>query len=112
MLLKLSLGISLLGICLLYLLSFYLTEHLPVSAKDGTKSTAILKIHGVVDRISETDTVAFITLNTTNQETIVVFKEDAIPLPLQHGAVVEILGKEDEFKGKEEIIAYRIKTLG
>ena len=106
---KIALGISCLGLMLLF---FYVNELSlePVEAIDTIPTGDIVKINGIVQKIQERENVIFMTVEgqRTEKTEVVVFIDEHIPI--QKGDFVEIQGLTEEYKGTKEIIAHSVQV--
>ena len=108
-LLKIALICSLLGLVLLYFISakidikYYKPSKLSENVGDDVKLT------GTITKISQNENVAFIEIDYSSPVTIVAFGSDE--LKLKNNDVVEVIGKVQEYKGKNEIIAQKIRVI-
>ena len=69
-----------------------------------------VKLKGTVMQISDKGSVVFIEVNQQNPMTVVLFTDDD-NLKLKNGDNVEVLGEVQEYKGKNEIIAEKIRVI-
>jgi aspartyl/asparaginyl-tRNA synthetase len=70
-----------------------------------------VKLVGTVSRLTNLEDVAFIELEQPSKITIVLFKDKKKNISLYQGDTVEIIGEIDEYDGKLEVIAQRIRVL-
>ena len=109
-LLKIALICSLVGLFVLYFIST------KIEVKDY--KTNILnknigedvKLKGIVTKINDKGNVIFIEVNQQNPISIVVFGNDG-NINLKNGDNVEVIGKVQEYNGKNEIIAQKIRLV-
>lgn len=106
-LLQISIVMIIVGLAFLY---FYAEE---VEVPAAERLAALLpeekvKIHGIISRINQQDTVAFIELQGERIETVDVILFAGEELYLQEGDYVEITGTVEEYQGKKEVIASSI----
>jgi len=107
-LLKVSLIFSLIGILIL----FYLTYTLEAKRYDINSLTKdniddIVKVKGIIESYGETPGLYLIDLkDDTGRITVVVFKDEEIELI--EGLEIEIIGQVTEYQNKLEIIAKEI----
>ena len=111
-LLKIALIVAVLGISIL----FFVSSNLEVNEKTIDKINKDnveeqVKLKGIVSRITELNTTAFIELTQPSAIDIVIFKEKKGNLTLKPGDKIEIIGKIDEYDGNLEIIAQRIRVI-
>jgi len=111
-LLKIALITSLLGLLILYLISDNITidekniEKITIENKDE-----FVKLRGVVSRVTDTERVTIMEITQPQQITVVLFKNENKTMPIQQGNEIEIFGKVDEYEGKLEIIADRLRIV-
>lgn len=102
-LLKLALICSLVGLAAL----FFISRSLEIdNYKPGLGAGSDVKVSGKIQEISARDGVAFITLDYETPIEIVLFTKETVGL--KENDYVEVTGKIDEYRGKEEIIAQKI----
>ena len=111
-LLKLSLIFSVLGIIILLLISSNLkidTKSIEKIEQEEIGNT--IKVIGKIERITDMEKVMFITLAQQKTETVsvILFKDANITIP--EGSYVEITGTLDDYEGKKEIIADKIRMI-
>ena len=110
-LLKIALISSLVGLLVLYFISTkieikdYNPNKLNQNAGDDVKLT------GIIAKISDKGDVIFIEVNQQNPITVVLFAKDN-DLILDNGDNIEVLGQVQEYNGKNEIIAQKIRKVG
>ena len=69
-----------------------------------------VRLIGTVTKISDRGDVIFIEVNQQNPVTVVLFSDDD-NLRLNNGDNVEVFGEVQEYKGKNEIIAQKIRVV-
>ena len=111
-LLKTALITSLLGLLILYLIS----SNIEIKEKNIEKITLdnkdeFVKLRGIVNKVIDTEKVTIMEITQPQQITVVLFKDANISMPLQQGNEIEIFGKVDEYEGKLEIIADRLRII-
>jgi len=111
-LLKTALIISLLGLLILYLIS----GNIEIKEKNIEKITLenkdeFVKLTGIVSRVVDTEKVTIMEITQPQQITVVLFKDENKSMQIQEGNEVEIFGKVDEYEGKLEIIADRLRVV-
>ncbi len=108
-LLKIALICSLVGLISLYFISAKIDvkEYNPSELNKNVGDDVNLK--GVITKISDKGNVVFIDVNQQNSVSVVLFTEDG-KLNLKNGDNVEVTGKVQEYNGKEEIIAQKIRV--
>ncbi len=70
-----------------------------------------VKLIGTISRITNLDEVTFIELEQPATITIILFKDKNKNISLYNGDNIEIIGQIEEYNGKLEIIAQRIRVL-
>ena len=70
-----------------------------------------MKLNGVVTKITDRGSVVFIEVNQQNPVNVVLFTDDD-NLKLKSGDSIEVTGEVQEYKGKNEIIAQKIRVTG
>ncbi len=111
-LLKIALICSLLGLLILYLIS----GNIEIKEKNIEKITLdnkdeFVKLRGIVSRVTDMEKVTIMEITQPQQITVVLFKNENKTMPIQQGNEVEIFGKVDEYEGKMEIIADRLRIV-
>lgn len=109
--LKISIVIAVIGIIALFLLTQYRNEK--ISKIEDLKLGQIGRIEGMVNSVyvSKDRHVFLKVSDSTGDIDVVAFKSANIDLAydLENGDTVSVLGKVDEYKGKNEIIAQEIE---
>ena len=111
-LLKIALIMSLLGLLILYLIS----DNIEIKEKNIEKITLdnkdeFVKLRGIVNKVIDTERVTIMEITQPQQITVVLFKNENKTMHIQKGNEVEIFGKVDEYEGKLEIIADRLRVV-
>ena len=111
-LLKTALIVSLLGLLILYLIS----GNIEIKEKNIEKITLenkdeFVKLRGIVSKVIDTEKVTIMEITQPQQITVVLFKDENKTMPIQEGNEVEVIGKVDEYEGKLEIIADRLRIV-
>ena len=111
-LLKTALIVSLLGLLILYLIS----GNIEIKEKNIEKITIdnkdeFVKLTGIVNKVIDTEKVTIMEITQPQQITVVLFKDENKTMPIQEGNEVEVIGKVDEYEGKLEIIADRLRIV-
>ena len=109
---KAALTCSLFGIVLLFLVSERIeVKELDISKIENEKIGNDIKVIGRVGRVTDTGKMMFLEVEQEKIEqiTIILFKPGDISLV--EGEYVEIVGEIDDYKGKKEIIANRVKKI-
>ncbi len=109
-LLKIALICSLVGLLVLYFIStkIEIKDYKPNILNKNVGED--VKLNGIVTKISDKGNVIFIEVNQQNPISIVVFGNDN-NLNLKNGDNVEVIGKVQEYNGKNEIIAQKIRLV-
>jgi uncharacterized protein YdeI (BOF family) len=108
-LLKIALICSIVGLTALFFIS------LKMDYKDYTPSVLLknagesVKLSGVVSKFSQAENAAFIEINFEIPVTVVVFADEN--LTINAGDKIEVFGKVEDYMGKEEIIAQKIRVI-
>ncbi len=108
---KIALVAAIVGIVLLY----FASSGLEVSEKAIDKINKDnleehVKLMGIVNNVYESDSAYFLELSQPTSITVVAFK-DKHSLNMLLDKQVEIIGEVDEYEGKMEIIANRIRVV-
>ena len=107
-LLKISLLCSILGLLALYIASS------SIDVKDYrngvTKVDEDVRLAGTIEKITKKDNVAFIKLRQDSRMDVVAFLNG--DMKLGEGDKVEVTGRVQEYNGKEEIVAQKIRVTG
>jgi DNA/RNA endonuclease YhcR with UshA esterase domain len=111
-LLKIALICSLLGLLILYLIS----DNTEIKEKNIEKITLdnkdeFVKLKGIVNNVVDTEKVVIMEITQPQQMIVVLFKDENKTMPIQQGNEVEVIGKVDEYEGKLEIIADRLRVV-
>lgn len=111
-LLKTALIVSLSGLLILYLIS----GNIEIKEKNIEKITLenkdeFVKLRGIVSKVIDTEKVTIMEITQPQQITVVLFKDENKTMPIQEGNEVEVIGKVDEYEGKLEIIADRLRII-
>ena len=109
-LLKIALICSLVGLIVLYFIStkIEVKDYKPSSLNKNVGDDVSLK--GIVTKINDRGNVVFVDLQNQNYVTVVLFTNDN-NLKLKNGDDVEVIGKVQEYNGKNEIIAQKIRLV-
>ena len=111
-LLKIALITSLSGLLILYLIS----SNIELKEKNIEKITIenideFVKLKGIVKRITDTEKVTIMEITQPQEITVVLFKDKNTTTKIQKNNEIEIFGKVDEYEGKLEIIADRVRVI-
>ena len=108
-LLKIALICSLTGLLVLYFISTKIDvkDYKPNLLNKNIGDD--VKLKGTVAKISDAGSVVFIEVSQQNPMTVVLFTDDDINL--KNGDDVEVIGEVQEYRGKNEIIAQKIRVI-
>lgn len=112
-LLRVALITSLLGLLILYLISDNIKlqeksiEKIAIENKDE-----IVRLRGIVSKAVDRETVTIMEITQPQVITVVLFKKENNKIDINEGNEVEIFGRIDEYEGKMEIIADRVRLIG
>ena len=108
-LLKISLICSLLGLVALYFISakIDIKDYKPSVLNKNVGDD--VKLEGQVMKITDNGDVIFVELSQQNPVNIVMFTNDNVQL--RKGDDIEVIGKVQEYNGKNEIIAQKIRVI-
>ncbi len=106
-LLKVSLIVGIVGLFLLYFISSEITLD-TIPNINGIPEEEIVKISGVVGKVTNSDKVAFLeVLNEKIEKTkVILFKDSNISL--NAGDYIEISGTVEDYLGEKEIIGSKV----
>lgn len=110
-LLKIALICSLIGLIILYFIST------KIEVKDYKPSILNrnvgddIKLKGTITKITDRGNVILIEVNQENKINVVLFTNND-ELKLKSGDSIEVIGKVQEYKGKNEIVAQKIRVIG
>tara|TARA_Y100000310_G_scaffold112450_1_gene110930 strand:- start:5402 stop:5755 length:354 start_codon:yes stop_codon:yes gene_type:complete len=111
-LLKIALITSLLGLLIIFLIN----DNIEIKEKNIEKITIdnideFVKLKGRVNKVIDTEKVTIMEITQPQQITVVLFKDKNETMPIEEGNEVEVMGKVDEYEGKLEIIADRLRIV-
>ena len=109
-LLKIALICSLAGLLALYFIS---TKIEVKDYKPGKLSENVgddVKLNGIITKTSDKGNIVFIEVSQQNPVNVVIFSDKNFSA-LKTNEHVEILGKVQEYNGKNEIIAQKIRVV-
>lgn len=109
-LLKIALICSLIGLVILYLISVKIEVKDYKPAKLNENIGDDVKLKGIVTRITDKGNVVFIEVDQQNPIMVVVFTDDN-DIKLNNGDNIEVIGEVQEYNGKNEIIAQKIRVI-
>ena len=69
-----------------------------------------VRLEGIVAKISDKGSVVFVEVNQQNPVAVVLFTDDD-NINLKNGDSVEVIGEVQEYNGKNEIIAQKIRVI-
>ena len=109
-LLKTALICSLLGLVILYFISAKIDvkDYKPSRLNENIGDD--VKLTGTIAKISQNDNVAFLEVNYQNPVIVVLFTDNE-NLSLKIDDTIEVVGEVQEYKGKNEIIAQKIRVI-
>ena len=109
-LLKIALICSLIGLIVLYFISakVEVKDYMPAELSKNVGDN--VKLKGAISKINDKGDVVFIEMDYQYPVNIVVFSKDP-NLNLKNGDEIEVIGKVREYKGKNEIIAEKVRVI-
>lgn len=109
-LLKIALICSLAGLTILYIIStkIEVKDYKPSILNKNVGDD--VKLKGTVTKITDRGNVVFIEVNQQNPVTIVLFT-NGDNLKLKNDDFIEVIGQVQEYKGKNEIIAQKVRVI-
>ena len=109
-LLKIALICSLVGLIALYFISakIEIKDYKPNILNRNVGDDVSLK--GTITKINDKGNVVFVDISQQNSVPVVLFT-DSNNLNLKNGDNVEVIGKVQEYNGKNEIIAQKIRVI-
>ena len=111
-LLKIALSCSIVGLVVLFFISDSISvDQVAIGKIEDEDIGKIVKITGMIIRVSNTEKVMFIEVGEEKVEKVdvVLFKDK--DFDLSPGDYVEIVGEIEEYKGKKEVIANKITLI-
>ncbi len=110
---QLLLRIALISVILGLVVLFLITQRIELSATqinkiDGVNEDVLIK--GVVTRVTDRGNLLFLEVTKPEKMTVIMFKDGVIDV--EKGDAVEVIGRVDEFEGKEEIVANEVRIIG
>ena len=108
-LLKIALICSLIGLIVLYFVSskIEIKDYKPILNKNIGED---VKLNGIVTKVTDRGGVVFIEVSHQSPITVILFSSED-NLKLKNGDNVEVVGEVQEYKGKNEIIAEKIRVI-
>ena len=109
-LLKIALICSLAGLITLYFIStrIEIKDYKPNILNRNVGDDVQLK--GIVTKINDKGNVVFVDVSQQNSVSVVLFTDNN-NLNLKNGDNIEVIGKVQEYNGKNEIIAQKIRII-
>jgi len=109
-LLKIALICSLAGLFILYLIStkIQIRDYMPNKLNENIGDD--IKLQGTVTKITDKGSVVFVEVNQQSPVTVVLFADDK-NFKLNNGDSIEVIGEVQEYNGKNEIIAQKIRVI-
>ena len=109
-LLKIALICSLVGLIILYFIStkIEVKDYKPSILNKNIGDDVNLK--GAITKITDKGNVVFIEVNQQSPITVVLFTDDD-NLKLNNGDNIDVIGEVQEYNGKNEIIAQKIRVM-
>lgn len=107
-LLKIALICTIVGLVVLYFISskIEIGDYKPSLLNKNVGEN--VRLQGRITKITQSDNVASVEISQEIPITVVLFSGSN---DLKEGDIVEIMGKVQEYKGKEEIIADKIRII-
>lgn len=108
--LKIALICSLVGLISLYFIStrIEIKDYKPSALNKNVGQD--VKLNGIVTKITDRGNIVFIEVSHQSPITIVLFSDDD-NLKLKNGDNVEVFGEVQEYNGKNEVIAQKIRVI-
>ena len=109
-LLKIALVCSLVGMIALYFISakIEIKDYKPAKLNENVGDD--VKLSGIIMKISDKGNVVFIDIKQEYPVNVVMFTDNN-NLNLKNGDNVEVIGKVQEYDGKNEIVAQKIRII-
>jgi|TARA_Y100000310_G_scaffold309740_1_gene354183 aspartyl/asparaginyl-tRNA synthetase len=107
--LKIALVISLVGLVMLYYISTQIDvkDYKPSKLNENVGDD--VKMIGTISKISDRESVIFIDVLHESPVTVVLFTDE--DMELNEGEKIEVIGEVQDYKGKNEIIARKIRVI-
>ena len=108
-LLKIALICSLIGLIVLYFISerIEIMDYKPAELNKNIGDDVNLK--GTITKISDKGNVVFVDVSQQNSVSVVLFTDNNVNL--KNGDHIEVIGKVQEYNGKNEIIAQKVRVI-
>jgi len=111
-LLKIALICALVGIAVIYFISINIeVEEKNIEDINLESLDEIIKLTGQINNLAETENAYFIEMQQPAKTTIVVFKDNKQNLTIAKGDFVEIIGQIQDYEGKPEVVAQRVRVV-
>jgi len=109
---KIALICSFLGLIGLYFISDRISiDRISISDIEKVSLGDTVKIIGKIERVTNSDKVVFLEISEMKTESVSVILFKDSDFEINEGSYVEIEGEIDEYNGKREVIANRIKLI-
>ena len=109
-LLKIALICSLMGLIILYFISakIEIKDYKPNLVNENIGDD--VRLEGIVTKISDKGSVVFVEVSQQSPVTVVLFTDED-NVNLKNGDEVEVIGEVQEYNGKNEIIAQKVRVI-
>ena len=112
MLLKIALTTSLVGLILLYIFSGRIEiDESSIAKIDRTDIGDFVKVKGKISKINDNKDYIVLQIQEPKTINVIFFKDANMNVSVNEQDEVEILGRVSEFKGKQQIVADRIRVI-
>ncbi len=112
LLLKIALITSLVGLIILYFFSGRIEiDESSIAKIDRTDVGDFVKVKGKISKINDNENYIVLQIEEPKTISVIFFKDVNMNVSVNVQDEVEILGKVSEFKGKQQIIADRIRII-
>ncbi len=110
---RLAIGCSVAGVLFLVYYSLSVQpEELAIKEIEKSKTGSRITVHGTIEWVHESNNATMFTLFDGNRLSAVMFNADPPKVQALHrGALVRVTGIVQEYRGKLELVAERIKPL-
>jgi len=109
-LVKISIICSLTGLIILYFISAKIEVKDYKPDLQNKNIGQDVKLKGIVAKITDKGDVVFIEVSQENPVNVVIFTNNG-NIKLKNGDSIEVIGKVQEYNGKDEIIAQKIRVI-
>ena len=111
-LLRIALICSLVGLVILY----FVSDNIEINERNIEKITMadkdeMVKVSGIITGVINSEKVTILKIMKPEEIMVVMFKSENQTMPFKQGNEVEIIGKVDEYEGKMEIIASKVRII-